>query len=113
MIDLNFFTLFCTDIPLKIRIGLVQTEHICNNWLNLNVGLFHESDPLPPPVKKFSETKFTLWDKIEIREGDITVQELLNYLMQNFRIEVDLMASGVRLLWTSWQPTSRARLGQK
>jgi hypothetical protein len=31
---------------------------------------------------------FTLWDKIEIDEGDLTFEQLLNYFKQKYNLDV-------------------------
>lgn len=44
--------------------------------------------PITPIIRQFKHISFTVWDKIEIDEGDLTLQQLLNY----FKLKYDLDA---------------------
>ena len=58
---------------------------------------------------------FTLWDRIEIRKGDLTLKELVQWLEENEGIDVDMIGVGSSLIYFGWMaPAKRKeRLTQK
>jgi len=47
---------------------------------------------------------FTLWDRIEIREGDLTLQQLLDWFQKNEGIDVDMISAGTALIFSRFSP---------
>lgn len=94
-----------------------------NSFVNLALPLFAFSEPLPPP-KHTSDPKavpprkahpegWTLWDTIDIDEGDITVQELVDYFKNKLGFTITSIATGRSLLYSTFMPAHQARLVKK
>lgn len=86
-----------------------KIEDYRNCFINLALPLFQQSKPIPPPKTKFLAKEFTLWDRIDIKEGDITLQEVLDVLKTKHGLEVDMLSVGEALTYAG-QPD---RLGRK
>jgi hypothetical protein len=58
---------------------------------------------------KYKGKDFTLWDRIEIRKGDITLKELLSWLEENEGIEVDMIGVGSSLIFFGWMAPAKRK----
>jgi hypothetical protein len=55
---------------------------------------------------------FTLWDKIEIDEGDLTFEQLLNCFKQKYHLDVLMIGAHDLMIYSYFAPT-QIRLIQK
>jgi len=99
---------------------LVQRPHFPldsyrDTFVNLAINIYAQSDPKAPPKLKYKDTEFTLWDRIEVRQGDLTLQQLIDWLETNEGIEVDMIGIGNSLIYFSWMSREKRkeRMGQK
>lgn len=55
-----------------------------NSFVNLSLPLFSLAEPVPPQQTRYRikgvERSFSCWDRIEIDQGDITLQQFIQYL---------------------------------
>jgi ubiquitin-activating enzyme E1 len=66
------------------------------------------------PAKVLSTTGFTLWDRVEIRDRpDMTIQELMDHIMQLFPVHVDAIGVGSVLIYASFFARSKLRLPRR
>jgi len=85
-----------------------------NTFMNLALPFFGQAEPLKPAVKKYVQKEFNLWDRIDIRIGDITLKELLQYFIDNHEIQIDMLGVGSALIYASWiSSKSKERLPKK
>lgn len=87
-------------------------EQYKNSFLNLAISLFQESDPVAPASAEFAGKPFTLWDRIDI-EGDLTFQELFQYMKETYQMDADMVTCGQAVLFSSWLSDRKSRLSQK
>lgn len=77
-----------------------KLEKYKNGFVNLALPLFAFSEPLAPPKKEITkEWGWTLWDRFDV-EGDITLQEFLDYFKNKHQLEVTMISSGVSMLYS-------------
>jgi hypothetical protein len=63
-------------------------------YLSLHVLLdLAQGEPVPPKKTKFGSQEVTLWSRIDIKLGDATLQEVLDYLRQQYNLEVDVLGT--------------------
>jgi ubiquitin-activating enzyme E1 len=92
-VNLELYKLFCTD---------KKITDFRNTFINLALPFFGQVEPLPPVVKTYCTKKFTLWDRIDIRKGDITLGEVLNTFKKEYGVTVDMLGVGSALIYASW-----------
>jgi len=115
--------LVCLELY-KLAQGGKALDQFKNAFVNLALPFWTFSEPLPPKKNKartspegdevltYPREGWTEWDRIDVHM-DGTIGELCQYLKKEKGIEVQSIASGVGLMYTSFMPTHKARLGQK
>ena len=77
-----------------------------NSFNNLAIPLFTNMEPNPPKVTattlKGEEWKWTLWDRIDINKPTLTLTQLLQYLEEEYGLEISMFSSGVTILYSSF-----------
>ncbi|KAH0472048.1 MAG: hypothetical protein KVP17_004089 [Porospora cf. gigantea B] len=99
-------------------------EDFANGFVNLSLPLWVQSEPIPPPTTKSVEYDpvsagplrarpegFSIWDKVEIRRPDASLQDVFDYLTTEFNVAVCLVSAGNTLIYNSFMASHGARLG--
>jgi len=77
-----------------------KLEKYKNGFVNLALPLFAFSEPLAPPKKNIRDDwAWTLWDRFDV-EGDITLQEFLDYFKNTHGLRVTMISAGVSMLYS-------------
>lgn len=77
-----------------------QLEKYKNGFVNLALPLFAFSEPVAPQKKMITkEWGWTLWDRFNV-EGDITLQQFLDYFKKKHQLEVTMISCGVSMLYS-------------
>ncbi|KND00481.1 ubiquitin-activating enzyme E1 [Spizellomyces punctatus DAOM BR117] len=74
-----------------------------NGFINLALPFFGFSEPIAAPKLKYYDSEFSLWDRFDV-EGDITLQELINWFQQKHELEVTMLSCGASMLHASFMP---------
>lgn len=96
--------LVCTELYKTVdRDGISQTplDRFKNGFINLALPFFGFSEPISAPKKKYADTEFTLWDRLELK-GPKTMQEMLNWFKETTTLEADMVSSGVSLIYSTF-----------
>ena len=77
--------------------------------------MYAQSDPQAPPKYTYREKEMSLWDRIEIHEGDVTLSELVSIIEEQEGMEIDMIGIGKALVYFGWMsPAKRKeRMSQK
>jgi len=95
----------------KLTCGDKKREDYRNTFMNLALPFFGQVEPMQPAEKTYVGKKFTLWDRIEIRKGDITLAQVLQFFEKEYGVTVDMLGVGSALIYASWMATkSKERL---
>jgi len=86
----------------KLFIGDRKIADFRNTFINLALPFFGQVEPLGPAEKTYCNKKFTLWDRIDIREGDITLAQVLQLFEKKYGVTVDMLGVGSALIYASW-----------
>lgn len=113
---------FLKLVTLKSR----KVEDFKNAFANLAIPLWLLSEPLPPLQTKSKEYDpiiqgpvrarpegFTSWDKVEMKIGDATLKEFLDYLKDKVGVEVMIMSAGNACLYNAYLPAHKKRLPER
>jgi ubiquitin-activating enzyme E1 len=82
-------------------------EQFKNTYINLGICIFQQSDPAPVEQLTYKDAPFTIWDSIHIRQGDLTLGQLIDYFREHEQIEVDMIGVGTALIYTSWMSADK------
>jgi len=87
-------------------IKLVQEKPVTvyrNSYGNLALSLFAQSEPIPPQTQKCplptGDWNWSLWDRIDIAEGDITLADFLKYFKNKYSLEVNMLSYQSSMLY--------------
>ena len=118
----------------KLYAGGKKLEDYRNTFLNLAVPIFSQGEPIKPATKKYlgmlsffyrvpsvalnyliiADKSFTLWDRIDIKIGDATLQEVISFFEKKHKITIDMLGVGQSLLYASWSGAkAKERLPKK
>lgn len=86
-----------------------DNEHYKNGFVNLALPFIGFSEPIQSPKGKYNDVEFdSIWDRFEI-EGDVTLQELLDYFANDKGLEISMLSYGVSLLYASFFPPKKIK----
>jgi len=90
----------------KIVNGIDDIEKYRNTFMNLAIPAFSFSEPMAPPKNTYlGDNHWTLWDRFDIdgrkQDGsEMTIGELLDHFKNDRKLEVQMLSSGVTLLYS-------------
>ncbi|KAK8864255.1 hypothetical protein IAR55_001501 [Kwoniella newhampshirensis] len=97
--------LVCLELY-KMIDGKNKLEDYKNGFVNLALPFFGFSEPIAAAKQKYGETEWTLWDRFEL-DGNPTLQQFLDWFKENHQLEVQMVSSGVSMLWSSFVPAKK------
>ncbi|CDS05756.1 Putative Ubiquitin-activating enzyme E1 1 [Lichtheimia ramosa] len=98
--------LVCLELY-KIIDGKKKLDDYKNGFVNLALPFFGFSEPIAAPTSEYNGKTFTLWDRFDI-EGDITLQEFIDYFQKEHKLEVTMVSSGVSMLYSFFMQKKKA-----
>ncbi|CEQ38596.1 SPOSA6832_00043, partial [Sporobolomyces salmonicolor] len=90
----------------KIIDGKKEIESYKNWFVNLALPFLAASEPIAAAKNKYYDKEWTLWDRFFI-EGDLTLEQLVAYMKEQHRLEVQMLSSGVSMLYSSFMPKKK------
>jgi ubiquitin-activating enzyme E1 len=97
--------LVCLELY-KILDGKDNIEEYKNGFVNLALPFFGFSEPIAAPQLEYHDQKFSLWDRFDI-QGDVTLQEIIDYFKNEHQLEVTMLSSGVSMLYSFFMPKKK------
>ncbi|CUM64267.1 uncharacterized protein PRCAT00001864001 [Priceomyces carsonii] len=84
-------------------------EDYKNGFINLALPFIGFSEPIKSAQGKYNDKTFDqIWDRFEL-EGDITLQQLLEYFKNKEGLEISMLSYGVSLLYASFFPPKKIK----
>ena len=87
-----------------------KLEEYKNGFVNLALPFFGFSEPIAAKKSKYSNTEWTLWDRIEFKK-EPTLQEFVDSFQKDHNLEVSMVSQDTSLLWSSFLPKAKVGYG--
>lgn len=97
--------LICQEF-IKLALGFKDLEKYKNGFVNLALPFFGFSEPVLAPKSKYYDIEWTLWDRFEV-EGELTLNEFLNYFKEKHALEITMLSQGVCMLYSFFMPKGK------
>jgi ubiquitin-activating enzyme E1 len=88
-------------------------DQLFNFFANLAIPIFTSETPEPPkatvakiPSRSF-EWRWTTWDCIDVTGPNLTVQGLIDWLEEQYGLELSMLSSGVTILFSDFMPPKK------
>lgn len=113
---------------MKVAQGFDKIEDYRNGFINLAVSLFVFTEPTPPKKHKDEEfnvifggplkalpADWSIWDTIELNKGSLTIQQMFDWLAEEYKLETSMLSVGNLALYNEYLPGKKhaPRLSQK
>ena len=104
----------------KVVQGFNKIEDFRNAFINLAVSLFVFTEPSPAkphedeemnvimggPVKAIPKS-WTIWDTIILDQGSMTLQQLMDWLKETYKVEASMVSVGTLALFNGYLPKGK------
>mmetsp|Transcript_15914 Transcript_15914/g.32668 ORF Transcript_15914/g.32668 Transcript_15914/m.32668 type:complete len:196 (+) Transcript_15914:1-588(+) len=87
-------------------------ESYKNAFANLALPFLSFSEPIAAPKREYKSIEWTLWSRIDIDQGDITLQQFLDHFKSQYQLEVSMISFGVSILYSGFM-TSKKKLQER
>ncbi|ALC40452.1 Uba1 [Drosophila busckii] len=91
---------------IKLIAGHSDLAKFKNGFANLALPFIAFSEPLPAPKKTYYEKEWTLWDRFEVN-GEMSLQEFLNYFDEKEKLKITMLSQGVSMLYSFFMPKAK------
>lgn len=83
-----------------------------NGFANLALPFLSFSEPIAAPKRTYKKFEWSLWSRIDIDKGDISLEEFLNYFKTELELEVSMISFGVSILYSAFM-TSKKKVQER
>jgi hypothetical protein len=92
----------------------MSMENHRNAFLNIALPMIGLAEPGPAPkIPITKSSSYTLWDKWEVNEGDLTLQQFMDWFKQKWNLRVNGVFHEVTMIYMSFMPAHAKRLPTK
>jgi len=86
-----------------------KIEAYRNTFVNLALPVFQQGEPVPPKKTKFAGHEMTIWNRIDYREKDVSLQAVIKWLKEKYNVDVDILGIGATLIFSAWFPAEKKK----
>lgn len=113
--------LVCLELYKVVQLQEKKLDQFKNAFVNLALPFWTFSEPIAPQKnssdpnqnRKCVPEGWTLWDKIVIDKGDITVKDFIDHMKNSYNLNVCSIACGTSLMYNSYLPKYKERLSSR
>jgi len=91
---------------IKLIMGHKDLAKFKNGFANLALPFLAFSEPVPAPKNSYYGKEWTLWDRFEV-QGELTLQEFLDYFDQKEKLKITMLSQGVSMLYSFFMPKTK------
>jgi ubiquitin-activating enzyme E1-like protein 2 len=92
----------------------VPLEQYKNAWMNLAIPMVAFSEPQECPVSRLAEgVTYTLWDRWEVREGDLALGQLINHFKKHYKLVISAIIQNTTLVYSTLFSDSKKKIPMK
>uniref|UniRef100_A0A1I7YJJ1 E1 ubiquitin-activating enzyme n=1 Tax=Steinernema glaseri TaxID=37863 RepID=A0A1I7YJJ1_9BILA len=90
------------------KLPKINRDRFKNAFINLALPFFGLSEPMPAPAKNYNETKFTLWDRLDLK-GPMTLSSVVKTVQEMTGMTVSMLSAGTSLIYADFMPGPYAK----
>ncbi len=86
---------------------------LVNSFTNLALPMFTSMEPEPPKATvaqvRGKEWRWTQWDRIDIAQPDMTIEQLIAHLEEEYGVELSMLSTGVTILYSDFMDRKKMK----
>lgn len=105
--------LACLEVYKLVDLEHKKLEDFRNGYANLALPVFNFFEPVAPIYTtsklRDGDWRWSLWDKIDIDIGDVTMQELIDHFEEKYGLEINMLSHGASMLYYNFNLNKKVK----